>query len=117
MYQSIHRAMAAGRATTVGSGSRSSWPQSSRTYRDEADASPVAPGDRLSSSPSPGVHYIEGAPEPLIETVKELGLEGVVAKYSGAPYQGGRTSLWQKLILRRPEKGWRVEEPRAWRSR
>jgi len=32
----------------------------------------------------------------------ELRFEGVVAKYSGAPYQGGRTALWQKLIVRRP---------------
>ena len=65
------------------------------------------------------VHYIEGAPELLVERVKELGLEGVVAKYAGAPYQGGRTSLWQKLILRRPEKGWRVEKDgrAAWRLR
>ena len=55
------------------------------------------------------VHFIEGEPEPLVESAWELGLEGVVAKYSGAPYQGGRTSLWQKLVLRRPEKGWRVE--------
>ena len=56
------------------------------------------------------VHFIEGEPEALVESAKELGLEGVVAKYSGAPYQGGRTSLWRKLVLRRPEKGWRVEE-------
>lgn len=56
------------------------------------------------------VHFIEGAPATMVESVRELGLEGVVAKYSGAPYQGGRTSLWQKLVLRRPEKGWRVEE-------
>ena len=45
----------------------------------------------------------------LVRVAKELGLEGVVAKYTGAPYQGGRTSLWRKVILRRPEKGWRVE--------
>jgi bifunctional non-homologous end joining protein LigD len=63
------------------------------------------------------VHFIEGAPELLIESAKELGLEGVVAKYAGAPYQGGRTSLWRKLVLRRPEKGWRVEEQRTWRTR
>jgi len=56
------------------------------------------------------VHYVEGSPEPMVASVQELGLEGVVAKYTGAPYQGGRTSLWQKLVLRRPEKGWRVEE-------
>ena len=63
------------------------------------------------------VHFIEGTPEPMMESVLELGFEGVVAKYTGAPYQGGRTSLWQKLVLRRPEKGWRVEEPRMWRTR
>jgi bifunctional non-homologous end joining protein LigD len=56
------------------------------------------------------VHFIEDGPERLVESARELGLEGVVAKYAGAPYQGGRTSLWQKLVLRRPEKGWRVEE-------
>jgi len=62
------------------------------------------------------VHFIEGTPERLVESAKELGFEGVIAKYTGAPYQGGRTPLWRKLILRRPEKGWRVEEstrPRA----
>jgi bifunctional non-homologous end joining protein LigD len=63
------------------------------------------------------VHSIEGTPEPLVESVRELGLEGVVAKYSGAPYQGGRTSLWQKLILRRPTTGWRVEEANRARRR
>ena len=65
------------------------------------------------------VHYIEGDPAPMVASAKELGLEGIVAKYSGAPYQGGRTSLWQKLILRRPEKGWRVEKDgrAAWRLR
>ena len=61
------------------------------------------------------MHFIEGTPEPLVESVRELGLEGVVSKYAGAPYQGGRTSLWQKLVLRRPEKGWRVDERgRTW---
>lgn len=59
------------------------------------------------------VHYIEGDPAPMLASVRELGLEGVVAKYSGAPYQGGRTSLWQKLVLRRPEKGWLVGQPGA----
>jgi ATP-dependent DNA ligase len=59
------------------------------------------------------VHYIEGAPELLVERVKELGLEGVVAKYAGAPYQGGRTSLWRKLVLRQREKGWQVALERA----
>lgn len=63
------------------------------------------------------VHFIEGAPEAMVESAKELRFEGAVAKYAGAPYQGGRISLWQKLILRRPEKGWRVEETRGWRSR
>jgi bifunctional non-homologous end joining protein LigD len=57
------------------------------------------------------VHVVDGHPDRLVESAKELGLEGVVAKYRGAPYQGGRTSLWQKLVLRRPEKGWRVEQP------
>jgi len=56
------------------------------------------------------VHFISGPPDPLIAAVDDLELEGVVAKWEGAPYQGGRTSLWQKLVLRRPSKGWRVEE-------
>jgi len=63
------------------------------------------------------VHSVEGSPEPLVDSVCELGLEGVVAKYNGAPYQGGRTALWQKLILRRPTTGWRVEETRRARRR
>jgi bifunctional non-homologous end joining protein LigD len=63
------------------------------------------------------VHVHDGDPTAMVESVKELGLEGVVAKYAGAPYQGGRTSLWRKVILRRPEKGWRVEEQRTWRTR
>jgi bifunctional non-homologous end joining protein LigD len=56
------------------------------------------------------VHSHQGAPEAMVESVRELGLEGVVAKYSGAPYQGGRTAFWQKLVLNRPTTGWRVEE-------
>ena len=63
------------------------------------------------------VHFVEGAPGAMVESAKELCFEGVVAKYSGAPYQGGRTSLWQKLTLRRPEKGWRIEQPASWRPR
>jgi bifunctional non-homologous end joining protein LigD len=55
--------------------------------------------------------FIEGPPEPLVESVMELGMEGVVSKYLGAPYHGGRSSLWRKIILRRPEKGWRVAQP------
>ena len=35
------------------------------------------------------VHFIEGAPELLVKSAKELGFEGVIAKYTGAPYQGG----------------------------
>ncbi len=58
------------------------------------------------------VHFVADVPEAMVESVRELGMEGVVAKYTGAPYQGGRTSLWQKLVLRRPAKGWRVEESR-----
>jgi hypothetical protein len=55
------------------------------------------------------VHFISGPPDPLIASVDDLELESVVAKYAGAPYQGGRTSLWRKLVLRRPEEGWRIE--------
>ena len=63
------------------------------------------------------VHFIEGAPETMVESVRDLGLEGVVAKYSGAAYQGGRTSLWRKLVMKRPTTGWRVEPDGAWRRR
>jgi bifunctional non-homologous end joining protein LigD len=63
------------------------------------------------------IHFVEGSPAALVAAVNELGLEGVVSKWSGSRYVGGRTSLWQKLILRRPEKGWRVEETSAWRRR
>jgi len=45
-----------------------------------------------------------------VDAVKELELEGVVAKYDGAPYIGGRSALWRKLVLRRPTRGWRVVE-------
>lgn len=47
------------------------------------------------------------------EQVKFARAEGVVAKWEGAPYQGGRTPLWQKLVLRRPDRGWRVEGQRG----
>jgi bifunctional non-homologous end joining protein LigD len=57
------------------------------------------------------VHFIAGPPDSMIAAVDDLELEGVVAKWEGVPYQGGRTPLWQKLVLRRPTKGWRVEEP------
>jgi bifunctional non-homologous end joining protein LigD len=55
------------------------------------------------------VHSVEGSPEPMVHAVNELGLEGVVAKWSGSPYRGGRSQLWQKLVLRHPTTGWRVE--------
>ena len=63
------------------------------------------------------VHFIEDEPEALVESARDLGLEGVVAKYAGAPYQGGRTSLWRKLLLKRPTTGWRVEPGRSFRRR
>ena len=50
------------------------------------------------------VHFIAGAPEAMVESVRELGLEGVVGKYTGRPTRAGRTSLWQKLLIRRPKK-------------
>jgi hypothetical protein len=40
----------------------------------------------------------------------------VIAKYSGTPFQGGRTSLWQKLVLKRPTTAWRVDSDGAWRG-
>jgi ATP-dependent DNA ligase len=39
------------------------------------------------------VHFTRGPPDPLIAAVDDLELEGVVAKWEGAPYQGGRTPL------------------------
>lgn len=56
------------------------------------------------------VHSHRGAPEAMIASAWDLGLEGVVAKYSGAPYRGGRTSLWQKLILLKRTRRAVVEE-------
>ena len=64
------------------------------------------------------VHFIEGAPEAMVENVQELGLEGVVAKYTGAPYQGGRTSLVAEA--RHAPAGEGVAPPRGattWRTR
>jgi bifunctional non-homologous end joining protein LigD len=45
------------------------------------------------------VLFVEGAPEPLVETAKALGFEGAVAKWSGSPYQAtgaplAEGSLW-----------------------
>ena len=37
-----------------------------------------------------------------------------VAHWSCWGWRGDRTSLWRKLVLRRPERGWQVEEARAW---
>lgn len=56
------------------------------------------------------VHSHLGSPVAMVESAWELVLEGVVAKWSGSRYCGGRSPLWRKLVLRRPETGWRVEE-------
>jgi hypothetical protein len=70
---------------------------------------------RLRHEPGPGrpalgpVHYVEGSPASMVKSVLKLGLEGVVAKYAGSRYVGGRSALWRKLVLRRPDRGWRVE--------
>jgi ATP-dependent DNA ligase len=76
------------------------------TERKRLLASFLVPGDPVLR----GVHSIESEPAALIESVRELGLEGVVAKWAGARYTGGRSPLWRKLVLRRPTSGWRVEE-------
>jgi bifunctional non-homologous end joining protein LigD len=55
------------------------------------------------------VHSHRGAPDAMVASAWDLGLEGVVAKWAGARYVGGRSPLWRKLVLRRPERGWRVE--------
>jgi hypothetical protein len=60
-----------------------------------------------------------GSSEPVVAALRiEMsdlaglcGLEGVVATYVGAPYQCGRTSLWQKLVAtpgRIEAGGWRL---------
>ena len=41
--------------------------------------------------------HFEGAGEELYERVRELGLEGIVAKRAEAPYQGGRSEDWVKV--------------------
>jgi bifunctional non-homologous end joining protein LigD len=69
----------------------------------------VRPGDPVLRL----VHSYQGDPGAMVASVDELGLEGVVAKYQGARYTGGRSALWRKLVLRRPERGWRVEERRG----
>src|SRR5262249_26098433 len=63
----------------------------------------VRPGDPVLRL----VHSCLGDPADMVESVNELGLEGVVAKWAGARYTGGRSSLWRKLVLRGPERGWR----------
>lgn len=65
----------------------------------------VRPGDPVLRL----VHSYQGDPAAMVESVDELGLEGVVAKWVGTRYVGGRSPLWRKLVLRRPDRGWRVE--------
>jgi bifunctional non-homologous end joining protein LigD len=71
----------------------------------------VRPGDPVLRL----VHAHQGDPNAMVASAWELGLEGVVAKWAGSRYVGGRSPLWQKLVLRRPDRGWRVEgEEQRW---
>ena len=60
------------------------------------------------------VHVHQGDPAAMVESAWDLRLEGIVAKWAGARYTGGRSSLWRKLVLRRADRGWRVEQRAAW---
>ncbi|HSJ65345.1 MAG TPA: DNA ligase D [Gemmatimonadaceae bacterium] len=44
-----------------------------------------------------GLDHIEREGERFLAQVRELGLEGLIAKKADAPYRGGRTDLWLKI--------------------
>ena len=62
--------------------------------------------------------WVEERGEELLERVRELGLEGIVAKRADAPYASGRSPHWRKLRLQRSDDfaivGW--SDPRGSRS-
>jgi len=69
--------------------------------RKRALAKVLGPGDQTLRP----VHLIGGPPNSMIAAVDDLELEGVVAKWEGAPYQGGRTPLWQKACPQASDEG------------
>jgi bifunctional non-homologous end joining protein LigD len=50
-----------------------------------------------SSGPLRAVDHVEGHGRALFASVRELGLEGIVAKRARSPYRGGRFRDWQKV--------------------
>jgi bifunctional non-homologous end joining protein LigD len=47
--------------------------------------------------------HFEQDGEVLYEQVQKLGLEGILAKRSDAPYKPGRSAIWLKIRTRRTE--------------
>jgi bifunctional non-homologous end joining protein LigD len=47
--------------------------------------------------------HIERAGEALLQQVSGLGLEGIIAKQSDAPYRAGRSSQWRKIKAERTD--------------
>jgi len=45
--------------------------------------------------------HVEAQGEALFERVRAMGLEGLIAKKGDAPYRGGRSSVWLKLVAER----------------
>ncbi len=48
-----------------------------------------------------GLEHVEREGEVLYEETQRLGLEGIVAKKSAAPYKAGRSSVWLKIRARK----------------
>ncbi|HET9326567.1 MAG TPA: DNA ligase D [Candidatus Eisenbacteria bacterium] len=45
--------------------------------------------------------HVEARGEELFERVRDMGLEGLIAKKADAPYRGGRSNQWLKLVADR----------------
>jgi bifunctional non-homologous end joining protein LigD len=45
--------------------------------------------------------HVEARGEELFGRVREMGLEGLIAKKADAPYRGGRSNVWLKLVAER----------------
>ena len=45
--------------------------------------------------------HVEARGEELFERVREMGLEGLIAKKADTPYRGGRSKVWLKLVAER----------------
>src|SRR5207237_9430829 len=69
------------------------------------------------AGPIRAVDYVEGQGRALYASVRELGLEGIVAKRAQSAYRSGRFRDWQKIRIDRVEDFWEVEFRRAEGSR